>query len=96
MRPDPGRAIQESVIASMSSYDRTAVAAELRANGRWAVWRQVDAAGISNPVEVAEFVLRRLYPEQREAWFAEVLGQLRAALAAGTWTGFRRPDPTTR
>lgn len=96
MRPDPGRAIQESVIASMSSYDRTAVTAELRANGRWAVWRQVDAAGISDPVEVAEFVLRRLYPEQPEAWFTEVLGQLRSAQSAGTWTGFQRPGPSTR
>lgn len=92
MRPDPGRAIQESVIASMSANDRTAVTAALRVNGRWAVWRQVDAAGLSDPVEIAEFVLRRLYPEQRDAWFAEVLGQLRAAHAAGTWTGFQRPD----
>ena len=96
MRPDPGRAIQESVIAAMSAYDRTAVTAELRANGRWAVWRQVDSAGISDPIVIAEFVLRRLYPEQREAWFAEVLGQLRAARAAGTWSGFQRPDPLTR
>lgn len=67
--------------------------AELRANGRWSVWQQVDAAGISDPVEVAEFVLRRLYPDEREAWFAEVLGQLQAAHRAGTWNGFRRPDP---
>ena len=84
--------MQESIIASMSASERTAVAAELRANGRWAVWRQVDAAGIHDPVEVAEFVLRRLYPEEREGWFREILDQLRAARAAGTWTGFARPD----
>ena len=76
----------------MSETDRTARMAELRANGHWAVWQQVEAAGISDPVEVAEFVLRRLYPGQREAWFSEVLGQLRAAHAAGTWHGFRRAD----
>lgn len=80
----------------MSVSDRTARMAELRANGRWAVWQQVDAAAISDPVEVAEFVLRRLYPEQREEWFAEVLGQLQAARAAGTWSGFHRPASTDR
>ena len=64
---------------------------QLRANGHWTVWRQVDEAGLTDPVEVAEFVLRRLYPEQTEAWFGEVLGQLRLARVAGTWGGFRRP-----
>jgi hypothetical protein len=94
MRPDPGRPLQESAIASMSVADRTARMTELRANGRWAVWQQVDAARITDPVEIAEFVLRRLYPEQPEAWFAEVLGQLRTARMAGTWSGFQRPTST--
>lgn len=91
MRPDPGRALQESVIASMTTSDRTARMTLLRANGHWSVWRQVDESGLSDPVEVAEFVLRRLYPEQKERWFGEVLGQLRLAQAAGTWSGFQRP-----
>ncbi len=91
MRPDPGRPLQESVIASMSTLDRTARMAELRANGLWIVWRQVDQAGLTDPLEVADFILRRLYPEQKDAWFAEVLGQLRSAQALGAWNGFQRP-----
>jgi hypothetical protein len=93
MRPDPGRALQESVIASMPSVERTSVVATLRANGRWAIWHQVDAAGLEDPIEIAEFVLRRLYPNERARWYTEVLEQLRAAHAAGTWTGFARPSP---
>jgi hypothetical protein len=91
MRPDPGRELQESAIALMSVSDRTARMAELRANGRWAVWQLADGAGLTDPIEVAEFVLRRLYPEQLDVWFTEVLDQLRAARAAGTWSGFQRP-----
>ncbi len=92
MRPDPGRMAQEAALASMASLERTAQMAELRRNGLWAVWQQVDAAGIADPVEQAEFVLRRLYPEESDAWLARILDQLRAAHAAGTWSGFRRPD----
>lgn len=92
MRPDPGRAAQEAVLASMTSTERTDRMAQLRLNGRWSVWQQVDAAGLTEPVEVAEFVLRRLYPEQSEGWFADVLGQLRALRDAGTWAGFERPE----
>ena len=79
----------------MSSVDRTGVVATLRANGQWAVWRQVDAAGLQDPVEVAEFVLRRLYPNERASWYTDVLDQLRAARAAGTWSGFARPGPSS-
>lgn len=93
MRPDPGRALQESVIASMTSVDRTAAVANLRANGRWAAWQQVDAAGIEDPVEIAAFLLHRLYPDLPAASLEQILEQLRAAFAAGTWNGFARPDP---
>jgi hypothetical protein len=96
MRPDPGREAQEAVLASMTPLERTARMAELRRNGWSAVWQQVDAAGIHDPVETAEFILRRLYPEEREAWFADVLAQLRSAHAAGMWKGFRRPDRDIR
>jgi hypothetical protein len=56
------------------------------------VWQQLDDAAIADPVDQADFLLRRLYPDESEAWFAAVLDQLRAAHAAGTWSGFRRPD----
>ena len=91
MRPDPGRAAQDAALASLTSLERTARMVELRRNGLWAVWQQVDAAGVTDPVEQADFLLRRLYPEESEAWLVRVLDQLRAAHAAGTWSGFRRP-----
>ncbi|MGI8998368.1 MAG: hypothetical protein ACR2GO_01495 [Candidatus Limnocylindria bacterium] len=91
MRPDPGRAAQDAVLASMTSLERTTRMAELRRNGRWSLWRQVEAAGITDPVAAAEYILRRLYPEESEAWFTTVIAQLRAAHASGAWSGFERP-----
>ena len=91
VRPDPGLAAQEAVLASMTSLERTSRMAELRRTGRWSLWQQVDSAGMTDPVAVAEFMLRRLYPEMSESWFETILAQLRAAHAAGTWTGFVRP-----
>jgi len=84
--------VQEAVLASMTTMERTSRMAQLRANGRWLVWRQVDSAGIDDPIEAAEFVLRRLYPEASAGWLAQILEQLRVARAAGSWNGFSRPD----
>lgn len=47
-------------------------------------------ARYGEPVEQAEFLLRRLYPEESESWFLGVIDRLRAARAAGTWNGFQR------
>jgi hypothetical protein len=91
MRPDPGRTAQEAVIAQMPSERRTGTMAMLRRRGRWMIWQQMDAAGIEHPVEQAEFLLRRLYPEMPEAWFSDVLAKLAAKYAAGEWHGFQRP-----
>jgi len=55
------------------------------------VWQQVDAAGIDNPVEQADFILRRLYPEMPESWFVDVVAKLCAKHVAGEWHGFQRP-----
>lgn len=77
-------------MAAMTTVERTSRMAELRANGRWQVWRQVDEAGIDDPIEAAEFILRRFYPEASAEWLAQILAQLRAARAAGTWDGFSR------
>lgn len=92
MRPDPGRDAQESVIAGMPPADRVRIGADLRAKGMLLVWQQVDAAGIDNPVEQADFVLRRLYPEMPEAWFRDVVSKLAAKHVAGEWQGFERPE----
>jgi hypothetical protein len=91
MRPDPGRAAQEAVIVQMPIDRRTATMAKLRQRGRWMVWQQLDERGIEHPVEQAEFLLRRLYPEMPKPWFADVLAKLSAKYAAGEWRGFERP-----
>ena len=92
MRPDPGRLDLLGRIAASSVEDRVDWLAEMRAAGMRSVWQQVDRAGITDPLEVAEFLLRRLYPDLPPASLAEILEQLRAAHAAGTWTGFARPE----
>jgi hypothetical protein len=90
MRPDPGRHAQESLIAGMSPARRAAISMELRERGLHLVWQQADQAGISDPLARADFVLRRLYPEMAEQWFADVVGKLAKLHAAGTWHGFER------
>jgi len=91
MRPDPGRVKQESLIASMSSLERTRQTALLRERGMWMAWQQVDQNALDDPLQQAEFILRRLYPEMPEVWFQDVLAKLAAKHAAGEWNGFERP-----
>jgi cobalamin biosynthesis Mg chelatase CobN len=92
VRPESGQASLDDRIAASTVEERVGWMASMRQAGVRSVWQQVDAAGISDPVEVAEFVLRRLYPEQSAAWFAQILAHLRAANQAGTWSGFQRPN----
>ncbi|NJD28628.1 MAG: hypothetical protein FIA92_10065 [Chloroflexi bacterium] len=92
MRPDPGRAALDERIAASSVDERVGWAAAMRTAALVTVWQQADAAGLTDPVEQAEFVLRRLYPEESEAWVESVVGQLRADHAAGRWSGFKRPE----
>ena len=80
-------------VAASSVADRVAWLSAMRKAALQIVWQQVDAAGIDDPVEQADFLLRRLYPEESESWFAGVVDRLRAAHAAGTWNGFPRPGP---
>jgi hypothetical protein len=92
VRPDIGAADLAARIAVSTVEERVAWLAEMREAGIRSAWQQVDRAGITGPLEVAEFLLRRLYADESDAWFEGVLGQLRAAQAAGTWSGFASPD----
>ena len=92
MRPDPGRALQESVIAQMSVEQRQGVRVRLAERGRLLAWRQAAAAGPMTELERAQSLLRRLYPSMPEAALRQVLEPLAAAEARGTWHGFRAPD----
>ena len=67
----------------------------MREAAQRSAWQQVDRAGITAPLEVAEFLLRRLYATESDAWFERVLTQLREAQAAGAWAGFVRPGSSS-
>ncbi len=77
----------------MPASARGAVRLRLAARGRLLAWRQADAAGPMTELARAEFLLRRLYPTFPEVQLRQVLDQLAAAEAAGTWHGFQRPEP---
>jgi len=91
MHHEPGQAELDRRIASTPVEQRVEWIAAKRMAGLRSVWQQADAAALSGPVEQADFILRRLYPEMPEAWFEDIVGQLRALHAAGRWSGFRRP-----
>ena len=92
VRPDPGRGDLLDQIAQSSVDDRVAWLATMREAGIRSAWQQVDRAGLSDPLQIAEFLLRRLYPNQPEAWIATLLAKLRSEYEAGAWSGFARPD----
>ena len=92
MRPDPGRADLLDRIAQSSVEERVAWLATMRDAGIRSAWQQVDRAGLRDPVQVAEFLLRRLYPNQAEAWHAAASAKLRSEYEAGAWSGFARPE----
>jgi hypothetical protein len=93
MRPDPGLAIQEAVIAGMGAQARGDERLRLAARGKLLAWQQVDAMAPASELERAEFLLRRLYPTLPERSLQQVLAQLAEAGAAGSWHGFQRPEP---
>ena len=90
MRPEPGQAQLDASIATSSVEGRVAWVAAKRSLGIRLVWQQVDAAGITDPVEQADFLLRRLYPEMPQAWLAATVAELAERHAQGRWQGFER------
>jgi hypothetical protein len=79
------------MVAGASIDQRVAWNEERRALGQRLVWQQLDAAALADPLEQADFLLRRLYPEMPERWFKDVMAKLAAKHAAGEWHGFSRP-----
>lgn len=65
----------------------------LRAKGFARVWAQADRAGPMTELERARFLLRRLYPDLEGPRLDAIMDTLEAEWLAGSWTGFRRPDP---
>ena len=93
MKDDPlQRQIDERVRATAPA-DRMRLQGELVIDARRLVWAQVDRAGPMNEVERARFLLRRLYPDLEGPRLEAIIRCLETDWMAGTWSGFRRPEP---
>ena len=56
------------------------------------VWAQADRAGAMTEIELARFLLRRLYPDLEGERLDAIMTRLEAEWHAGTWNGFVRPE----
>ena len=72
---------------------RRALSQELRRVGFLRAWAAADRAGPMSELELARFLLRRLYADLEGSRLEAIMRQLESEWQAGTWTGFRRPDP---
>jgi hypothetical protein len=95
VRPDPGRDLHERMLSAMGPADRARIGQQQRWRASLVIWQQLDERGLDDPVEQAEFILRRRYPEMPEWWFGDVVAKLRAEHASGRWKGFERPGTAT-
>lgn len=93
VRTDPGRAIQEALIANASMEQRVTITDRLRREGLLLAWQQSDEARPANELERAFFLLDRIYPEMPAPHRARFRAQLEERWRAGTWHGFQRPGP---
>lgn len=59
------------------------------------VWAAADRAGAMTELELARFLLRRLYPDLEGPRLEAIMARLESEWTAGTWHGFRRPGSTT-
>lgn len=80
-------------IAQMTPDARVLAGMRLRERGLLLAWQQSDEAGLTDELERAYFLLDRIYPDMPPAHRASTRAQLRARWEAGTWRGFRRPEP---
>lgn len=73
--------------------DRMRLHARLRDDAVVLVWAQADRAGPMTELERARFLLRRLYPDLEGPRLEAIMDRLEADWQAGSWIGFRRPEP---
>jgi hypothetical protein len=92
MRREPGQAHLDAAIVEASVEARVAWVTSKRAMAMRIVWQQLDAAGISDPIEQARFLLGRLYPDMPPAWREGTLAALTERHAHGRWQGYPRPS----
>jgi hypothetical protein len=93
MPTDSAQVILDRRLDEVGPAGRRLAHIRLRDIGRARVWAQADRAGEMTEVERARFLLRRLYPDLEGPRLEAIMAELSAAFDAGTWQGFRRPDP---
>jgi hypothetical protein len=86
----PQRQLDDRVRAT-SVADRLRLHARLRDEALILVWDQADRAGPMTELQVARFLLRRLYPDLEGDRLEAIMTRLEAEWLAGSWAGFRRP-----
>ena len=55
------------------------------------VWAQADRSGPMSELDLARFLLRRLYSDLEGERLEAIMARLEAEWEAGTWTGLSRP-----
>jgi hypothetical protein len=92
---DQAQARLDERLIAVGVNGRRAVLARLRAEAFARTWAAADRAGPMTELERARFLLRRLYPDLEGPRLETIMARLEVEWQAGTWTGFRRPQPPT-
>ena len=90
--PDAGQRALDARVQAMSPDERAEWAYRMRRQALILVNQAADEAGPMSELDRATFILRRLYPEFSEDQLADIRAELERRQAAGTWSGFERPD----
>lgn len=93
MAVDQAQARLDERLRDGRAADRLLLHERMYRDGYRLLWAQADRAGPMTEVERARFLLRRLYPELEGPRLDAIIDRLEGEWRAGTWTGFRRPDP---
>jgi hypothetical protein len=80
-------------VHATSPVERARLHARLHDDAIRIVWAAADAAAPMTELQRGRFLLRRLYPDLEGERLDSIMRRLEAEWQAGTWTGFRRPDP---
>ncbi len=94
MAIDKAQATLDRRLIEVGLTGRRGVHVRLRTNGFARVWAQADRAGETTELMRARFLLRRLYPDLEGPRLDAIMRRLERDWSAGTWSGFRRPDPS--
>ena len=93
MAADPARQQLDERVRGTTPTERLRLGERLRRDAFVLVWAAEDRAGPMTELERARFLLRRLYPDLEGPRLESLMARLEAEWQAGTWTGFRRPEP---